>query len=554
MGTSNWQQMPFCIDVLMHINPASVLDVGVGFGRWGAITREFCELWQERILPESWKIHIEGIEGFPDQLGPWQKSFYNQIHIGDARQLLGQLPGPWDLIIFGDVLEHFEKQESRDILKRCLDHANYLLINIPIGAGFEQGERYGNPYEAHLSLWEVNDFKLPEARCSRLVLDAYGRTYLSVVLSKTDPRGLSQVFGLRWGLDEEFADVDFARQRLLHDAAALRDYARTEAASHTGAAQTIALLRRRIHWLEGNVAQLEASMAWRTLQFCNRIGLLALPRGCLRLGRRLFGGGRATDQPITAPPPVPPQESSTSPAPTSPAPTSRAPTSPAPTSPQFNVPVPVTSDVFVELLKRRPASFQKIYEAPALMSPQERVLLYGLTFALAPQRYLEIGTCRGGSAVIVSAAMDDLNQGRAFGLDPEPAVAPDTLAGICHRFTLVAGHSPRDIKGLADQAGGKFELLLVDGDHSYEATLADLRGVMPVASPDAVILIHDAYNAQVSRAVDDFVASLDGGVVDGGMLATSCNEMTEANGALKWGGLRLLRLRAGTEQRMTTHA
>src|SRR5208282_1563058 len=106
--------------------------------------------------------------------------------------------------------------------------------------------------------------------------------------------------------------------------------------------------------------------------------------------------------------------------------------------------------------------------------------------------------------------------------------------------------SPQDIRGLAERAGGKFQLLLVDGDHSHEATLADLRGVLPVAAPDAVILIHDAYNAQVSRAVDDFVSSLGGGVVDGGMLATSCNEVTDANGPLKWGGLRLLRLRGGT--------
>ena len=448
--------------------------------------------------------------------------------------MVSQLPGPWDLIIFGDVLEHFEKQESREILKWCVEHSKYVLINIPIGAGFEQGERYGNPYEAHLSVWEVNDFKLPEAVCSQLMLDGYGRTYLSVVLSKTDPSGLAKTFGLKWGLNGELSQVDLARQRLLSDASALRDYARAEAANHNGAAQTISLLRQRIQWLEGNVTQLESSTAWRILQFCNRTGLLTLPRACLKLGRRLRGGGRQTAQPVDAP-------------------AARS-AAPAAKPLEFYVPVPVTSNVFAELLKRRPASFQKVYGAPALMSPQERVLLYGLTFALAPKRYLEIGTCRGGSAVIVSAAMDDLGQGSAFGLDPEPAVAPETLAEIGHRFTLVTGHSPRDIQGLDDRAGGKFDLLLVDGDHSYEATLADLRGVLPVASPDAVILIHDAYNAEVRRAVDDFVSSLDGRVVDGGMLATSCNEMNESDDRQKWGGLRLLRLRAKTRDGTSIHA
>ncbi|MGA3068200.1 MAG: class I SAM-dependent methyltransferase, partial [Tepidisphaeraceae bacterium] len=290
---------------------------------------------------------------------------------------------------------------------------------------------------------------------------------------------------------------------------------------------TIALLRRQIESLQANAADIEASTAWRILQVCNRLGFLALPRAILRFGRGLRGGNHRLAPPVAPPPPPPPAPLA----------------APAAKAAEFHVPVPITSDVFAELLKRRPASFQKVYEAPALMSPQERVFLYGLTFAMAPERYLEIGTCRGGSAVIVSAAMDDLNRGQAFGLDPEPAVAAETLAGIRHRFTLVPGHSPRDIPGLAQRAGGKFDLILVDGDHSYEATLADLRGVLPVASPEAVILIHDAYNAEVSRAVDDFVKSLDGQAMDAGMLATSCNEMSGAGGPLKWGGLRLLRLR-----------
>src|SRR3954465_12436830 len=47
-----------------------------------------------------------------------------------------------------------------------------------------------------------------------------------------------------------------------------------------------------------------------------------------------------------------------------------------------------------------------IEDAPVEMTRGERLMLFSLTFALRPARYLEIGTFRGGSAMIVCAAME----------------------------------------------------------------------------------------------------------------------------------------------------
>src|SRR5688572_15655865 len=44
--------------------------------------------------------------------------------------------------------------------------------------------------------------------------------------------------------------------------------------------------------------------------------------------------------------------------------------------------------------------------APAWLTGSERLLLFTLIYSLRPERYLEIGTLQGGSALIVSAAMD----------------------------------------------------------------------------------------------------------------------------------------------------
>lgn len=34
MGTSNWQNLSYCVELIRKEAPSSVLDIGVGFGRW----------------------------------------------------------------------------------------------------------------------------------------------------------------------------------------------------------------------------------------------------------------------------------------------------------------------------------------------------------------------------------------------------------------------------------------------------------------------------------------------------------------------------------------
>lgn len=190
MGTSNWQQIPFCIEALMKIAPERVLDVGVGFGRWGMIVREFCDVWYSRIFKDDWKVHVEGIEAFPRSLSAYHREFYNTIHTGDAARILPTLPGPWSVVIFGDVLEHFTKDQARRLLEHCLNSSDYVLINIPLGEDHEQGAAYGNEYERHLSSWDVADFRGPTLVRHVELQDYIGRPYGSFVLSRTDPKNL----------------------------------------------------------------------------------------------------------------------------------------------------------------------------------------------------------------------------------------------------------------------------------------------------------------------------------------------------------------------------
>ncbi len=190
MGTSNWQQIPFCVEALMKIAPMRVLDVGVGFGRWGIVVREFCDVWYQRVFRNDWKVRVEGIEVFPQNIDEYHRSFYNQIHVGDAAKVLPTLEGPFDVVIFGDVLEHFTKEVGEGLLRTALDKSQYVIVNIPLGEDWPQEAQYGNEHEEHLAVWAPDDFAGFGLVRMALLKDYIGRPHGSFVLSRNDPRGL----------------------------------------------------------------------------------------------------------------------------------------------------------------------------------------------------------------------------------------------------------------------------------------------------------------------------------------------------------------------------
>lgn len=219
VGTSNWQHIPFCVEVLMKINPSSVLDVGVGFGRWGILTREFCEVWNGRVFKDLWTIRIEGIEGFARSVTDYHSDFYNHVHIGDAALLIPQLKGPWSATVYGDVLEHFDRSKAEELLHRSLSHSDYVLVNVPIGEEYEQGEAYGNPFERHRSSWIPDDFAKFSLIRHSIFHDFRGRPYGSFVLSHQDPANVrAALFSAHTGISRtagtETASQELTRRRI----------------------------------------------------------------------------------------------------------------------------------------------------------------------------------------------------------------------------------------------------------------------------------------------------------------------------------------------------
>jgi SAM-dependent methyltransferase len=143
------------VDWITQIQPKSVLDVGVGFGKWGFLAREYLDVSAGRYAPADWQVRIEGVEAFPEYATPLYSYIYDQVHYGDVREVIGSLPD-YDLVIIGDVIEHFTKKEGRELLNKLRTKARFVLLSSP--TVFFQQEMFGNEYETHRSFWTVRDF------------------------------------------------------------------------------------------------------------------------------------------------------------------------------------------------------------------------------------------------------------------------------------------------------------------------------------------------------------------------------------------------------------
>lgn len=182
---------------------------------------------------------------------------------------------------------------------------------------------------------------------------------------------------------------------------------------------------------------------------------------------------------------------------------------------------------------------------PAFMTRAERLLLYTLVFTLRPLRYLEIGTLHGGSALMVAAAMDALNShGRLVCVDPNPKIEPENWQRIEHRATLLNGYSPAILPQAQAEAGGPFDFVLIDGDHSAKGVLRDARGVLPHVANGAYLLFHDSFNPDVAQGLAKFAAEQAAALVDFGSLTREATFLADDKGnQTRWGGLRMMQVR-----------
>lgn len=164
MPTSNFFQINQIIQTIFHLKPNSLLDVGVGFGKYGFLAREYLELWDGRDDYDQWVRRIDGIEVFPDYLTPIHNIVYDNIYVGDALDLVPALDGQYDLVLLIDIIEHFTHDEGRQLLSDCLNVGSNVLIATPKDIT-QQETTFDNPYERHRSQWQKWHFEAFDQQC-----------------------------------------------------------------------------------------------------------------------------------------------------------------------------------------------------------------------------------------------------------------------------------------------------------------------------------------------------------------------------------------------------
>ena len=145
--------------------------------------------------------------------------------------------------------------------------------------------------------------------------------------------------------------------------------------------------------------------------------------------------------------------------------------------------------------------------------PRYGRFVYALARHYKPEFVVEVGTFAGGTAVGFASAINENGRGKLICVDQDsysngtfPQVVKRNLARL--RFPdsnlqLCCGDSRTWLPKLAETMREKAEIVLIDGDHTYDGALADLRNAVPLVKPGGFILVHDVDR---SRRMDEATA------------------------------------------------
>jgi predicted O-methyltransferase YrrM len=156
-------------------------------------------------------------------------------------------------------------------------------------------------------------------------------------------------------------------------------------------------------------------------------------------------------------------------------------------------------------------------------------VLYAAVRHWRPRTIVQTGTFVGASALALGFGLEDNGAGKVYTIDPEPpsyfgirepvAVARRVVeaAGLGDRVQLVKGYSTVPLDGgrmklpVASPwcltrlpCRGRYDMLVVDGDHTFEGCLLDLEHGAAGLAPDGarLVIVHDYLGIpDVRRAV-----------------------------------------------------
>lgn len=136
MGTSHPETKPWILEKILKSDISTILDVGAGSGTYADYFMDNHCYFQMTAI-EVWKPYIEEFD---------LHEKYYKVYQADVRD---HKDFNYDLVIFGDILEHMTKEEALRVWDLVSKQAKYAVIAIPI-IHYHQPAINDNPYEEHI--------------------------------------------------------------------------------------------------------------------------------------------------------------------------------------------------------------------------------------------------------------------------------------------------------------------------------------------------------------------------------------------------------------------
>lgn len=164
MPTSHYLQLNTIVEAIVTASPQALLDIGVGFGKYGVLAREYLDISDGRGSYRDWKRRIDGVEAFREYITPLHEFVYDEVFIGNATDVVPKLTRQYDLVLLIDVIEHLTKEEGLKLMRDCLAISRNVLVSTP-NEFIEQHEMFDNVHEIHKSHWTAADFAALAPMC-----------------------------------------------------------------------------------------------------------------------------------------------------------------------------------------------------------------------------------------------------------------------------------------------------------------------------------------------------------------------------------------------------
>ncbi len=153
-----------------------------------------------------------------------------------------------------------------------------------------------------------------------------------------------------------------------------------------------------------------------------------------------------------------------------------------------------------------PPSKKRLRRGRGKDHPRYGRYIYALAKTLKPNTVVEVGSYAGGTAVGWARAMVENGVGKLFCIDldvyskgtyPEVTRRNVLRAGLPEsRFELLNGNSKDMLPALCSRLKDSVDIVLIDGDHTYEGALTDIQNGLPLLRPGGLLLVHDVDRAR----------------------------------------------------------